>query len=145
MSECGSWEDLVVGLCDLAIEFDAETYLHQDAVTLSARRPLAGDGVGTVRVSRFDDESARVETGWCFAIVVDYVFDDETRPAPALEVVEAICSGRAEESCLFDAEGDWIGVGCEAWTSAGSRWTSGTSVSAARQVARRFPGWTAWT
>ncbi|MEV6427974.1 hypothetical protein [Nocardia sp. NPDC051463] len=141
MSDGGSWEDLVVALCDLAVKFDAETYLHENVVTLSARAHVPGDQAGSIRVSRFDDESARVETGWCFNLVVDFVFDDETRPAPALEVVEAICSGRAAQSCLLDAHGDWIGVLHEAWTSAGSRWTSGTSVSPERQVTRQFPSW----
>lgn len=105
------------------------------------RAQVPGSRAGSIRVSRFDDEAARVETGWCFNIVVDYVFEGETRPAPALDVVEAICSGRATESCLLDADGEWVGVLSEAWTSTGSRWTSGTSVSAEQRVTRQFPSW----
>lgn len=141
MCASGSWDELVIGLCDLAVEFDAETYLHENLVVLSSRTEIPDDQAGSIRVSRFDDESARVETGWCFNLVVDYVFDDETRPAPALEVVEAICSGRAQESCLLDSSGNWVGVLAEAWTSSGSRWTSGTSRSSTRLVTRRFPSW----
>lgn len=141
MNVQGSWDEFVTGLCDLAVRFEAETYLHESVVVLSSRAQVPGSQAGSIRVSRFDDEAARVETGWCFNIVVDYVFEGESRPVPALEVVEAICSGRATESCLLSADGEWVGVLSEAWTTAGSRWTFGTSVSVERRLTRRFPSW----
>ncbi|MFI5503132.1 hypothetical protein ACIA5E_29095 [Nocardia asteroides] len=141
MNVQGSWDEFVTGLCDLAVRFEAETYLYESVVVLSARAHVPDSQAGSIRVSRFDGEAARVETGWCFNIVVDYVFEGGSRPVPALEVVEAICSGRAAGSCLLSGNGEWVGILSEAWTIAGSRWTFGTSASAEQRVTRRFPSW----
>jgi hypothetical protein len=65
MSEYGSWEELVVGLCDLAVKYDAKTYLYESMVLLSPRSAKHGNDRVAVRVTRFDDEAARVEVGWC--------------------------------------------------------------------------------
>ncbi|MFF0489531.1 hypothetical protein ACFYTQ_10985 [Nocardia sp. NPDC004068] len=143
MSVQGTWEEFVAALCDLAVEYDAETYLYEDVVLLSARKAKEGNVSCHIRVTRFDDESARIETGWCFAMTRDFVADDRSRPVPALGVVEAICAGNAEERCLVDAEGRWIGIQLEAWASNGDRWESqsGGFAGVARRIVRRFPRW----
>lgn len=142
MSDQGSWEALVVGLCDLAVKYDADTFLYEEVVVLSARviQP-DGQSRGSIRVTRFDDEAARIETGWCFTMVVDYVSVDRDRPVPALGLVEAICSGNAEEHCLIDDDGHWVGIVRNAWSSDGHRWESGNLDRLERRATRRFPSW----
>lgn len=141
MSDQGSWEEFVLGLCDLAVKFDAEAYLYESVVSLASRTPRQGYESATVRITRFDDEAARIETGWCFNLVVDYVAEDHSRPVPALGLVEAICSGNAEEHCLIDADGRWVGVVLEAWAPNGDRWKSGSLDSPEQRATRRFPSW----
>ncbi|CAM2746192.1 hypothetical protein [Skermania piniformis] len=142
MSEQGNWDDFVVGLCDLTMKYNAKTYLYEGVVVMSARRALPdGRSRGSVRVTRFDDEAARIETGWCFDTVVDYVSEDRKRPVPALGLVEAICSGNAEEHCLIDSSGAWVGVVRDAWLPDGHRWESGSLDSSERRATRRFPSW----
>ncbi|MEV4129960.1 hypothetical protein [Nocardia sp. NPDC049707] len=141
MSEQGSWEEFVIGLCDLAVKYDAETYLYESVVSLASRTPRQGHESATVRITRFDDEAARIETGWCFNLVVDYVAEDRSRPVPALGLVEAICSGNAEEHCLIDANGRWVGIFLDAWAPNGDRWQSGSVNSPEHRVTRRFPSW----
>ncbi|WP_067905005.1 hypothetical protein [Nocardia vaccinii] len=142
MSEHGTWEELVVGLCDLAVKYDAETYLRESVVLLSARSTEHGTDSSTVRVTLFDDEAARVEAGWCLNMVVDYVAEDRDRPAPVLGLVEAICSGNAEEHCLIDSNGQWVGVFFDAWSETGDRWQAGSLDSPEKRAVRRFPKWT---
>lgn len=141
MSEHGSWEEFVVGLCDLAVKYNAETYLRESVVLLSARSATQGNDAGTVRVTLFDDEAARVEAGWCLDMVVDYVAEARDRPVPALALVEAICSGNAEEHCLIDSDDQWVGVFFDAWSETGDRWQAGNLDSPERHAVRRFPKW----
>ncbi|MBF6330773.1 hypothetical protein [Nocardia transvalensis] len=141
MSEEGGWEDFVVDLCDLAVKYDADTFLSESRVVLSARTIHPGDQCGSIVVTRFDDEAARVETGWCFTMVVDYVAEDHDRPVPALGLIEAICSGNAEEHCLIDSDGRWVGILLEAWAPNGDRWQSGDPNRAEKRATRRFPRW----
>jgi hypothetical protein len=145
MSEYGSWEELVVGLCDLAVKYDAETYLSESAVLLSARSAKHGNDHIAVSVTRFDDEAARVEVGWCLDMCVDYIAEDRDRPVPALGLVEAICSGNAEEHCLINADGQWVGVFFDAWSVTGDRWQAynglGSFEKREKRAVRRFPQW----
>ncbi|CAM2878709.1 hypothetical protein [Skermania piniformis] len=141
MGEQGSWDEFVLGLCDLAVKYDAVTYLYESVVSLASRTPRHGHESATIRITRFDDEAARIETGWCFDLVVDYVAGDSSRPVPALGLVEAICSGSAEESCLIDAGGRWVGVFLKAWAPNGDRWESGSPGRLDQRATRRFPSW----
>ncbi|MBF4998857.1 hypothetical protein IRT45_17050 [Nocardia sp. BSTN01] len=143
MSVHGSWDELVIGLCDLAVKYDAETFLYEDVVLLSSRKAEQGNDSRHIRVTRFDDEAARVETGWCFAMTCDYIAEDRSRPVPALGLVEAICSGNAEEHCLIDAEGRWVGIQLRAWAPNGDGWQSqsGGHAGVVQHVVRRFPSW----
>ncbi len=144
MSDQDTWEAFVVGLCDLAVKYDAEAYLRESTVILAARAIQSADQSGRITVTRFDDEAARVETGWCFSMVVDYVSEVRDRPVPALGLVEAICSGNAEEQCLIDADGEWVGVFSDAWSMTGTRWQAGSPGSLdslERRAVRRFPKW----
>lgn len=58
MSEQGGWDDFVVALCDLAVKYDADTFLHESLVLLTARAIPPGDKSGRIAVTRFDDEAA---------------------------------------------------------------------------------------
>lgn len=140
MSEQGGWDEFVVALCDLAARYDADTFVRQSLVLMTARAIPAGDQAGRITVTRFDDEAARIETGWCFNLVTDYVAEDSSQPVPALRLVEAICRGNAEEHCLIDAEGRWAGVLLNAWGEGGS-WTSGDHARLEKRATRRFPSW----
>ncbi|MEU6833342.1 hypothetical protein ABZ894_32280 [Nocardia beijingensis] len=141
MSDQETWEAFVVQLCDLAVTHDADTVLRESLVVLSSRTVQPGDRSGKITVTRFDDEAARVQTGWCFDMVVDYATGDRERPSPALRLVEAICAGNAEEQSLIDADGRWVDVFCQAWTPTGDRWTSGDPQGATERATRRFPRW----
>ncbi|WP_067477510.1 hypothetical protein [Nocardia amamiensis] len=143
MSQHGGWDELVVGLCDLAVKYDAETFLYADVVLLTSRKAKQGNDSCSIRITRFDDEAARIETGWCFDMVWDYVAEDSSRPVPALGLVEAICSGNAEERCLIDSEGRWVGIHLNAWTPNGDGWQSrsGDQAGVIQEVIRRFPRW----
>lgn len=141
MGEQGSWEEFVTELCDLGVKYDAEVYLYDSVVSLASRTSRQDHESATVRVTRFDDEAARIQTGWCFDMVVDYVAADHSRPVPALGLVEAICSGNAAEHCLLDADGRWVGIFLDAWASNGDRWQSGSINSPERRATRRFPSW----
>ncbi len=141
VSEQGSWDDFVADLSRLAVRFDAETYLYDDLVVMSSRSHLPGHKVGSIRISRVDDEAARVEAGWSLDMFVDYIAEDTSRSVPALGLVEAICSGNAAEHCLIDGEGRWVGVLLEAWDQEGRRWQAGCLDSQETRATRRFPSW----
>jgi hypothetical protein len=140
MNEQGGWDEFVVALCDLAVTYDADAFLHESLVLLTARAIPPGDKAGRIAVTRFDDEAARIETGWCFNIVTDYVAEDASQPVPALRLVEAICRGDAEEHCLIDEGGRWVGVLLNAWGEGGN-WMSGDHDRPERRATRRFPRW----
>ncbi|MEV5648731.1 hypothetical protein AB0L57_10815 [Nocardia sp. NPDC052254] len=141
MSAQGTWEDLVTDLCDLAVRHDATTFLYESVVVLSSHSARLDNGAAaSIRVTRFDDEAARVEAGWCLDMVVDYVTDDATRPCPALALVDAICAGDAEEHSLIGADGRWIGIYCHAWGPTGA-WRLGNPDAAPNRAIRRFPRW----
>jgi hypothetical protein len=61
--------------------------------------------------------------------------------ATALGLVEAICSGNAEEHCLIDSNGQWVGVFFDAWSETGDRWQAGKLDSLEKRAVRRFPKW----
>jgi hypothetical protein len=61
---------------------------------------------------------------------------------PALGLVEAICSGNAEEHCLINADGQWVGVFFDAWSVTGDRWQARNGLgSFEKRAVRRFPQW----
>lgn len=136
----GEWSRFVHELAGVAARFDGQTHVEEDVVMLSSRVPMRDDdGVGSIRIHRVDEDSARIEAGWCFALLVEYTVGE--RRAPALEVVEAICSGDAAEHCLIDSEGTWVGILAEAWTSTGNRWQAGCFDGRERRITRRLPAW----
>lgn len=133
------WQRFVDALADVAARFDGQIHVEGGMAVLSSSVPIRGDGASSIRIRKFDDDSARIEAGWCFALLAEYTGDGHH--APALEVVNAICSGNAAEHCLLDSDGSWVGILAEAWTTAGNSWQAGNFDHSGRRITHRFPAW----
>jgi hypothetical protein len=131
------WDDVVTDVCAAAARHGATTRVTARSVTVSGgpTRPL-DVSMSSIRVDWFDDETARVRTGWCIDAFVDYTYSETS---PAL-LVESIMTGGAAEYAVL-AGGEWSGVGWSAQhPSAPDGWAGGDTKTESR-IVRRIPAW----
>jgi hypothetical protein len=131
------WDDVVADVCAAAARHGATTRVTDHSVTVSGgpTRPL-DVSMSSIRVDWFDDETARVRTGWCIDAFVDYTYPETS---PAL-LVESIMTGGAAEYAVL-AGGEWSGVGWRVrHPSAPDGWAGGDSETEPR-IVRRIPAW----
>lgn len=106
-----TWEDLVLEICDLAIRYGANTHLSEGQVILSSGTPRPSDqSARSILITRFDDEAARIRTGWCIDGLADYTIGNPGQLSHVASLIDGICAGGSEEHALLDASGHWIGV-----------------------------------
>ncbi|WP_280244965.1 hypothetical protein [Nocardia abscessus] len=106
-----TWEDLVPEICDVAIRYGANTHLSEGQVIVSAGTPRPHDqSARSILITRFDDEAARIRTGWCIDSLADYTVHEPGQLSHVASLIDGICAGGAEEHAFLDADGRWIGV-----------------------------------
>jgi hypothetical protein len=131
------WDDVVTDVCAAAARHGATTRVTDRSVTVSGgpTRPL-DVSMSSIRVDWFDDDTARVRTGWCIDAFVDYTYPETS---PALLVESIMTAGAVEYAVL--AGGKWSGVGWRVrHPSAPDGWASGDTETEPR-VVRRIPPW----
>ncbi len=137
-----AWDRLASELSEVAARFGAAIYVYEKNMVLSAAVPAA-DGllIPSVSVDWFDDDTARVRTGWCVDVILEYTDPEPGRTTFVTRLVDAVCSGGATEYAILGPEGDWRGVEWEVRDEHGNRWASGHFDTDRRRAARRIPRW----
>ncbi len=111
MSNDRTWDDFVPEICDIAFRYGASTHLSDGQVIVSSRTPRPRDqSARSILITRFDDEAARIRTGWCIDGLADYTIGNPGQLSHAASLIDGICAGGAEEHAFLDIEGRWTGV-----------------------------------
>jgi hypothetical protein len=135
-----TWQDVVSDVCAVAADHGATTRVSDREVVITGGPIIPYDpSVSSIVVSHFEENSARVKTGWFIDCAMDFdIYGDRTRPGI---MVDAIMTGRAEEAALLDADDHWVGVEWEVVASTGDGWHRSGVVQHAKRAVRRIPAW----
>jgi len=128
-----TWPDVVAMLQQSAGRHGGRAFVREGVVVLSAER----DGT-SITVRDAGDDGVFIDAGWVTRLVAE-AEDNEDEPPYCLQIVEAIMTGRAEESAVVDPEtGTWIDTAITIRTPYG---TTGGRADARPRYTRTLPAW----
>ncbi|MGV9679963.1 hypothetical protein ACWDSJ_32180 [Nocardia sp. NPDC003482] len=137
-----TWEDLVPELCDVAVKHGGTTYLSDGQVIVSAKEFVPTDhSARSIVITRFDDETVRIRTGWCIDSLADLTIAEPGRLSFVASLIDAICLGGAEEHAFLDSDGRWTGVAWRIRTPRGAGVTHGDFDGPHGRAVHRLEAW----
>ncbi|MBF6073246.1 hypothetical protein [Nocardia beijingensis] len=137
-----TWEDLVPEICDVAIRYGATTHLSEGQVIVSATTARPYDhSARSILITRFDDEAARIRTGWCIDGLADYTIGNPGRLSHVAAIIDGICSGGAEEHAFLGPDGRWVGVAWQIRSRQGDGLGGGDFESPHPRAIHRLGAW----
>jgi len=123
-SEISGWSRFVDQVRDVVVGKQIGLSVRGSALTLFSDNPSvfqpASDStddegwVGDVAITMQDlgDELVQITTGWFTTVVVDYRLEvgDHHQPSTAIQVLQAILDGSAQETVHLDSSGALVGI-----------------------------------